>query len=279
MIGGVAYHRPADREELVATLADLGDQAMVLGGGTMMNPALGRRELSATAIVDPAALGLEWVETSVDGGLVLGARVSYTTLLRSELIVERAPLLRTLAGGITGGAQIRNQGTVGGSACYANPASEVPACLCALGATLILLGPGGERKLGAAEFFEGAFTTARRADELLTAIELPAMTAPYGYYKLKLSESSWPIATAVAIGGDDERIVIGGVAAVPLALADRKWLAGGEEPAQVDATIAGLVAEPWGDVLADGEYRRQVAGPVARRAWERMQSQGGGARP
>jgi CO/xanthine dehydrogenase FAD-binding subunit len=278
MIAGVEYRRPESREELVGALAELGAEAMVLGGGTIMNPALGRREISAAAILDPGALGLDGVEPGPDGGLVLGARVTYTSLLRSDLVADRAPLLRAVAGGITGGAQIRNQGTVGGSACYANPASEVPACLVALGARLTLLGPEGERALAAAEFFTGAFATARRPDEILTAIELPATgsSARWGYYKLKLSESSWPIATAVAGRGEGlDRIVLGGVAAVPLALEDGAWLARGSAPEQVDATVAGLVAEPWADVLADAEYRRRVAGPVLRRAWERVRKENG----
>jgi carbon-monoxide dehydrogenase medium subunit len=275
MIDGVAFHRPVDRDEAVALLASLGAGAMVLGGGTMMVPSLGRREITAKAILDPSRLGLDRIEATPDGGLVLGSRVNYRTLLRSPVVAERAPLLRTIAGGITGGAQIRNQGTIGGSACYANPSSDIPACLCALEARMFLVDAAGERVLDAEEFFRGAFLTARHAGELLTEIEIPTTTAAFGYYKLKLAESSWPIATAVARrDADGARTVLGGVAATPIRLDDVGPPENGTGPEEFDAGIAAAIEDPWSDVLASGEYRRQVAGPVARRAWDRIE--GGG---
>ncbi len=279
MIGAVAFHRPAGAAEAVATLAELGPDAMVLGGGTMLVPALGRRELATKAIVDPSRLGLDRVDPGGDGGLILGARVTYTTLLRSPLVAERAPLLRTIAGTITGGAQIRNQGTIGGSACYANPSSDVPACLVALQARLALLGPDGERVLAAAEFFRRAFETAREPTELLTRIEIPAGDAACGYYKLKLAESSWPIATAVARrDATGARLVLGGVAATPIVLAAAGPPENGNGPGVFDAEVEAAITDPYDDVLASGEYRRQVAGPVARRAWKRMEEADGGGR-
>lgn len=279
MIDGIAFHRPADRDEAVATLAALGTDAMVLGGGTMMVPALGRRELATKAIVDPSRLGLDEVRAGADGGLSLGARVTYTALLRSPFVAERVPLLRTLAGGITGGAQIRNQGTIGGSACHANPASDIPACLCALEARLTLLGPDGERAVAAADFFRDAFATALEPGELLTRIDIPAAAAAFGYYKLKLAESSWPIATAVARrDGAGARLVLGGVAGTPLRLDRAGSPENGSGPADFDAWVEAAIEDPYDDVLASGEYRRQVAGPVARRAWKRMEDRDGGGR-
>src|SRR5262249_53272885 len=69
---------------------------------------------------------------------------------------------------------IRNRGTLGGSLAHADPASELPACMLALGAILVVRSREGERRIAAADFFQGIFQTALSAEELLVAIELPA---------------------------------------------------------------------------------------------------------
>jgi CO/xanthine dehydrogenase FAD-binding subunit len=180
-----------------------------------------------------------------------------------------------MADGITGGAQIRNQGTIGGSACFANPSSDVPACLVALGARLRLHGRDGSRTVDAADFFVDAFRTALRPGELLADIVFAVPSGAYGYSKLKLNESSWPIATAVAArepGGAGAWVTLGAVHRRPLRLdvtslngADAHQAAGG-----LDELTRSALEDPWSDVLAPGEYRRDVAGTVARRAWAEM---------
>src|SRR5438034_798571 len=122
-----------------------------------------------------------------------------------------------MAIGITGGGQIQNRGTVGGSACYAFPSSDVPAALVALGATLRLASAGGRREAAAADFFTGAFGADVRPGEVLAEIRIPAPPAGarQGYYKFKLCESSWPIATAACVLGGDgaSTLALGGVSA------------------------------------------------------------------
>ena len=124
---------------------------------------------------------------------------------------------------ITGGISIVGQGTIGGSACYANPSSDVPACLLALRARLQLRSIAGTREIDAAEFYRGAFATARRADEILTAIVFPKMsaTATCGYQKLKFSMGSWPIVTAAVVAEADTagrlfRVSLGAASATPI---------------------------------------------------------------
>lgn len=265
MIPPVRYRAP---ESIAAAITLLSDEPepVIVGGGTWVLPQLHRRERSASAIIDLRRVGLDDVRLA-EGRLRIGATVTYSTLAADELVATRAPLLARMAAQITGGVQVRNQGTIGGSACYATPSSDVPGCLVALDAELELHGPGGARHVPAADFFTGAQETARNDDELLVAISVAADSRPWAYEKLKLSESSWPIATVAgtASPGGSVTLTLGAVSATPLRLKPRSEA---EIPELLDAA---LVA-PWDDVLAPADYRRRVAPAIARRAWRRLET-------
>lgn len=248
------YTRPSDVDGVTAALA--GGDAVVVGGGTMVVPDMTHGRVRPAAVVELAKAGLAGI-TRGDGGWVIGAMTTYTELERSDV-----PLLATVARGITGGPQIRNRGTVGGSASYANPSSDVPAVLVALGARLRLAKAGGAREVPAADFFLGAFRTARQPDEVLTAITVPDPGASPGYLKFKLVEGSWPIVTAAALAGPTIRVVLGGAAAVPVALELERvsW------QEQLRSAVDRLLTEPWDDVLAPGHYRARIAPVIAARS-------------
>ena len=248
------YTRPADVDGVTAALAD-GD-AVVVGGGTMVVPDMTHGKVRAAAVVDLAKAGLAGI-TRGDGEWVIGAMTSYTELERSGV-----PLLATVARGITGGPQIRNRGTAGGSASYANPSSDVPATLVALNARLRLAKSGGVREVAARDFFLGAFRTAREPDEVLTAITVPEPAGALGYVKFKLVEGSWPIVTAATVVGATIKVVIGGAAAVPFAVevARESWRD------ELRSVVEGALTEPWDDVLAPGHYRARIAPVIAARS-------------
>jgi carbon-monoxide dehydrogenase medium subunit len=270
----LSYHVPTTIEE-ACQIVRSADSAVVLGGGTMAVPQMVRGERVATDAVHLRALDLNGITLS-DGTLEVGAMATYTDVIRSEAAVKYADLLVTVATGITGGAQIRNLGTVGGSACYANPSSDIPATLVALDARLRVHGCGAERDLLAAEFYRDAFRTGLRPDEILTTILVPAGECWAGYYKLKLSESSWPIATAAAVvrrDGDAWRgkLALGGVRATPVVIDLTPLLGsgGGISPEHVERArhlVEEQLDAPWDDELAPAEYRRDVAPTVAARA-------------
>jgi aerobic carbon-monoxide dehydrogenase medium subunit len=276
------YHAPNSLPEACQILAEAGGGGAVIGGGTIVVPRMTRGEQSVTDAVHIRRLNLAAIETG-GLGVRVGAGVTYTDLLNAPA-GDLPGLLVTMAGGITGGRQIRNQGTLGGSACYANPSSDVPACLVALDAMLHVQGIGGPREIRAADFFVDAFSTDLRLDEVLTHIHVPDRRARAGYAKLKLSESSWPIATATAVaqfgqdGSRSYRLVLGGVAAVPVEV-DLESLVDRDGALALDAEDAGdllhasveeALLEPWADELAPAAYRRQVAAPVARRALNQL---------
>lgn len=258
------YTRAESLDDAVAALA--GGDATVIGGGTMVVPDMTHGRTRPVAVVDLCRAGLAGIES--DGaGWTVGAMTSYATLEKSAV-----PLLARVSHGITGGPQIRHRGTAGGSACYANPSSDVPAVLVALGVTMRLVGSGGAREIAAVDFFRGAWKTVRRPDELLAALWVPAVKDPFGYHKFKLAEGSWPVVTAGCVAGERLRVAVGGAAAVSLLLdLDRPSL-GTADPAwrdhvrtEVDRALV-AVGGPFDDVLAPGAYKARIAPAIAARA-------------
>ena len=275
----LTYHAPDDLHEACALLAERGAAAAVLGGGTWLVPLMTRGERSVTDVVDLRPLNLAGIVEG-DGDVELGAMTTYADALASNVVRERAPLLHAVAAGVTGGKQIHNLGTLGGSACFAFPSSDVPACLVALGARMKIQGTSGQREVSAHEFFVDAFRTAVQSGEILTAIVVPATARRVGYFKLKLCESSWPIATAAAVlpdgvaqSGEPANVTLGGVYRKPLRIDLAEVLDGDGglrlSAEDFDSLVGQRLGDPWGDELAPGSYRQAVAGPIARRALDK----------
>lgn len=167
-----AYARATSVENALELLTAHGERAKILSGGQSLMPAMNLRLISPEVIVDIGEL-TELRGVMVKGGvLTIGALTRYVDLLKSPEIAANAPLLTEAVTHVAHPA-IRNRGTIGGSLAHADPASELPACMTTLGATIIARGPGGERRIAASEFFVGIYETALSPRELLVAVELP----------------------------------------------------------------------------------------------------------
>lgn len=167
-----AYARATGLANALELLATHGDKAKVLSGGQSLIPAMNLRLVSPELIVDIGDLG-ELRGIAVKGEtLVIGALTRHADLLKSSHIVKCAPLLAAAVAHVAHPA-IRNRGTIGGSLAQADPASELPACMLALGATIVVRGKGGERRIAAEEFFTGIYETKLGPQDLLVAIEVP----------------------------------------------------------------------------------------------------------
>lgn len=279
--GRTAYLAPRDEDEVVAAVANCGDDAVVVAGGTMILPTLARLPARTRCLVDLTRAGLSSIECR-DSILTLGATVTYAQIIESGAVAAAAPLLARAARGITGGHTIRAQGTVGGSACYANPASDVPGCLVALDAILTLRSATGAREVPARRFFADAFATRCGPDEVLVKIAIPARRASrdaWGYHKLKFSEGSWPIATAACVLEFSEdgsptgaRIVLGAVSRIPVGVDVTEALQDADPSTSIVELAREAVVDPWEDVLAPAAYRREVAGVVAARAFQQARA-------
>ena len=166
------YARATSVEGAIALLAEHGERAKVLSGGQSLMPAMNLRLLAPELIVDIGALDeLRGIKRQGDI-LSIGALTRHVDLQKSADIAAHAPLLKEATAHVAHPA-IRNRGTIGGSLAHADPASELPACVIALDATIVVRGPKGERRILAEDFFVGIYETALFADELLTAIEVP----------------------------------------------------------------------------------------------------------
>jgi aerobic carbon-monoxide dehydrogenase medium subunit len=167
-----SYARATSVANALDLLATHGDSAKVLSGGQSLMPAMNLRLITPELIVDIGELAeLRGIERHGDV-LRIGALTRHVDLMRSSDIATHAPLLTEAIAHVAHPA-IRNRGTIGGSLAHADPAAELPACMLALGATIIVRGQDGERRIAAADFFTGIYETALTPEELLVAIEVP----------------------------------------------------------------------------------------------------------
>jgi aerobic carbon-monoxide dehydrogenase medium subunit len=167
-----AYARAESVDDALQLLAAHGDSAKVLSGGQSLMPAMNLRLISPELIVDIGGISeLRRIVVTSDI-LSIGALTRHVDLQRSPEIATYAPLLAEAIAHVAHPA-IRNRGTLGGSLAHADPAAELPACMLALDATIVVRGGGGERRIAAGDFFQGIFQTALSAEELLVAVELP----------------------------------------------------------------------------------------------------------
>jgi aerobic carbon-monoxide dehydrogenase medium subunit len=167
-----AYARATSVANALELLAVHGEKAKVLSGGQSLVPAMNLRLVSPELIVDIGDLR-ELRGIAVRGEtLVIGALTRHADLLQSSDIGRCTPLLAAAVAHVAHPA-IRNRGTIGGSLAQADPASELPACMLALGATIVVHGPAGERRIAAQEFFTGIYETKLTPLDLLVAVEVP----------------------------------------------------------------------------------------------------------
>src|SRR4051794_11198894 len=167
-----SYARAGSVSEALQLLRAHGERAKVLAGGQSLMPAMNLRLISPELVVDIGKLG-ELRGITVTGSTVrIGALTRHAELARSAEISRHAPLLGEAIAHVAHPA-IRNRGTLGGSLAQGDPASELPACMLALNATIVVQGQARERRIAAADFLTGIYETALSADELLVAVELP----------------------------------------------------------------------------------------------------------
>lgn len=167
-----AYARATSVANALELLSTHGEKAKVLSGGQSLLPAMNLRLIAPELVVDIGELA-ELRGVAVKGNvLTIGALTRHADLLKSPEIAAHAPLLKQAVAHVAHPA-IRNRGTIGGSLAQADPASELLACMLALGATIIVRGASGERRIAAREFFTGIYETALTPSELLVAVELP----------------------------------------------------------------------------------------------------------
>lgn len=270
-----AYQRPASVDEALRTIA-ADPEAKILAGGHSLLPLMKLRLARTDTLVDIGRLQeLKGLRNAADGSAAVGALTTYAELARdTRLDFVREGLL------MAADVQVRNRATVGGAVAHADPASDLPAMLIALDASIVVRSSRETRVIGATDFFLGPFETALRADELVVEIRRPPLPAGAGgaYLKLAQPASGYALVGVCAILARSAgrighaRVALTGVSdsayratAVEEALLGTDGSAATIAAAAVAATANRTVN---GDIHADREYRAAMAEVYTRRAIE-----------
>jgi len=262
------YVRVDSVEAAVAALTEHGDDAKLLAGGHSLLPLMKLRLAFPSVLVDIGRIeDLSYVRR--DGGQVaIGALTRHCDVNGSPVLAEHAPLLAYVAGKV-GDPQVRHRGTIGGSIAHADPASDLPAAVLALGGELVVSGPSGRRVIPATEFFTGFLETAMTPDEMLTEIRVPTATAGHSYQKFVRRAQDWAmVGVAVARYNGTTGVSLVNMGPTPLrAAAVEAALASGASAVEA-AELADQDSQPTGDANASPEFRRHLARVLTRRALE-----------
>jgi carbon-monoxide dehydrogenase medium subunit len=272
------YHRAASIAE-ASELLRKHPGAKLLAGGHSLIPALKLRLADPAALIDIGRIAELKGVLLKDGTLRIGALTTHAEIASSAVVVEHCPALAEAAGHV-GDPAVRNRGTIGGNVAHADPASDLPTVLTAVGARFEIAGAKGTRTVGVGEFFTGMMTTALGEHDLLTAVTVPAKAKGQGmaYAKFAHPASRYAVigvaavltasggsctAAAVAVGGLVPRPVRAG--AVEQALVGQPLSADTIEKAAKLASND-LGPDVIGDLYASAEYRSAVAPVWVKRA-------------
>jgi carbon-monoxide dehydrogenase medium subunit len=241
------YHAPATVDEACALLGSLED-AKVLAGGQSLVPLLNFRLARPAHLVDINRVASLDRIYERDGGVAIQALARQAAVEDSDLVDRVCPLLGA-AIRLVAHRVIRNRGTVCGSLAHADPASELPAVLLALGGHVVARSTGGERAIEAGRLFEGVMETALAPDELLVEAWFPASLKPFAVIEESRRHGDFALAGVVRAA---DRLALFGVAPTPV-LADPR------DPAM------GL--QPSGDLEASPEFRLHLVRVLAGKAF------------
>ncbi len=271
------YFRPSSLQDALNLLADT--RATILAGGTDVFPALGDRPLSGPVLDISGLEEIRSIRAEKDH-IVLGARATW-----SELIAASLPRcfdgLKAAAREI-GSVQIQNQATIAGNLCNASPAADGVAALMALDAEVILASRAGSRALPLAEFILGNRRTARRPEELLTAIRVPRRLENAVSTFLKLGARRYLVISIVMVAANlvldpagsirEALVCVGSCSPVASRLTDleRELVGKAAQTGLRKFVRAEHLAHlsPIDDVRATAAYRRDAAQILAERALE-----------
>lgn len=265
---GIRYARARTLPEAFDLLALGGADARPIAGGQSLVAALNLRLADDVALVDINDIAELRGIAEIPGGLRIGALTRHAELGASPLVARHAPALAQ-AVPLIAHAAIRTRGTLGGSLAHADPAAELPACALALQATLVLHGPGGERRVVASDFFQGLFLTALTEGEIIAAVEVPSCAVADRQTVRELARRSGDYAlvgVVAATRGAAIKLAYFGVADTPVLA--RRAMAALDRGASLEEACAALGDDlaPQTDLHATAGYRRHLAEVLLRRA-------------
>lgn len=277
------FLEPATVQEASRLLAEHGDDARVIAGGTALMLGMRQRMLAPTHLISVARVGrLRGIDIDAQGWLRIGALSRHVDIARSALVQQHAPVLAEMAAQVAN-PQVRNQGTVGGNLCYADPSTDPPGCLMALDASVVLGSSRGERTLSIEEFLVDYYVTALEPDEIVLEIRVPPQAAlAQGTYTrfLRTAAEHRPLVNVALVAHNDggvcrqARLVVGASTPIPQRLRRAEALLDGN---RVDARLAAQAAAmaaaeitPLSDLRGSAEFRCDMVRVVVLRTLARL---------
>ncbi len=260
------YIEADSADAAIAALAEHGDDAKLLAGGHSLVPLMKFRLAAPSVLVGIGNLDdLSYINDAGDH-VAIGALTKHHAVQHSDLLRTEAPILAHVAGQV-GDPQVRHRGTLGGSLAHGDPASDLPAALLALGGSVVIRGPRGEREVAATDFFTGFLETALEPDELLTEVRVPkAAGAGWSYQKFNRRAQDWAIVGVAAVGGDVNQVALVNMGPTPMrSAAVEAALASGSSAADA-AAVAAEGTSPPEDLNGDTDYRSHLARVLVGRA-------------
>jgi aerobic carbon-monoxide dehydrogenase medium subunit len=263
-------HRPGSVAEASALLGELGDDAVVLSGGTELLLVMKLGFADYPHLVDVKRIAeLRRVEAGA-GVLELGAAVTHREIERSPVVRERWPALAAMERRV-GNLRVRNMGTIGGNLSFADPHSDPATFLTATGGSLVCRrGDDPPREVPVEDFVQGPYQTVLGPGELLTSVRVPDPGAGAGIAHEKLSLHERPAVTVACVVrvADGEvgfaRVAVGSVGNRPHRAPEAEAALVGIAAAEVDghasvaADAAAETADPVEDANGSVEYKRQL---------------------
>jgi carbon-monoxide dehydrogenase medium subunit len=272
------YLAPSTSGEVVKLLAQHAGEAKIIAGGQSLLPTMAFRLAQPAVLIDLRNVsGLNRISVD-EGGVVLGARTRWRDILDSRELDVAQPLLKEAIRNVAH-YQVRNRGTVGGSLAHADPAAEMPCIAATCEAELRLLGPQGERRVKASEFFLAPLTTSLAEDEIILEVRLPAWNARRRWAFLEFARRPGDFAlagVAVYYDLDDQQracnahVGVVGACYFPKRLNDTERALNGTpvdaEAVRAAARAATQEADATSDFHASAEYRKALVGTLLERA-------------
>jgi carbon-monoxide dehydrogenase medium subunit len=265
------YERATSLERAIELLGS-GGFVKLLAGGQTLGPMLNLRLVQPDLLVDVTKLPETTRWSEEPGAVLIGACVSHAAIEDGRVPDPTGGILPKIASGIAYRA-VRNRGTIGGSLAHADPAADWLSALSALGAEIVVVGPGGERRVAVAALSTGVFSTVVAEDEVLRAVRVPRLSrhARWGYYKFCRKTGDFAEAIGAVLHDPERgmfRLVIGATNGAPIILDGKELgVAGTEFPDRLDMAAVATALQEHG--FADDDYGRAVHLVAAKRAFER----------
>jgi carbon-monoxide dehydrogenase medium subunit len=262
------YVRAGSADEAISLLAEHGDEAKVLAGGHSLVPLMKLRLATPSVLVDVGRVDdLKYIRDEGDH-VAIGALTRHREVEISDVLRRDVPILAHATSHV-GDPQVRHRGTIGGSLAHGDPASDLPAVLLALGATLVVQGTDGTREVAADDFFQGFLETAVGEGELLTEIRVPKATgAGWSFQKFNRRAQDWAIVGVACVRRSDDQVGIGlvNMDSRPVHAAAAEAAIASGASVEDAAAVADEGTEPAADLNASVEFRRHLARVLTGRA-------------